>query len=236
MTNRELIQRILSLYSKGVQTSDVRLTRRHIYHKILTTRNLLIVQQANKKQRIGLEAYQPLKCITMEKASLTDCTCIPNFLLENFKIYRSEKKIPNILKSINGLLISDITTVTGNERLDLVNYASLKYYKSRKYGLKKPFVFFYDDYLYMINGAYNVLHMVAIFAEPLKVFEFEDCGCEDVTDCQNYLDKVFPIPNAMEESLLAMSRDELLIMFQHGKIDRSNNSQDNSNQNNTEQQ
>lgn len=230
MTNKELIQRILSLYSKGVHTSDIRLSKRHVYHKLLTVRNLLIVQQSNKKQRIGLEAYQSLKCIRMIKADLSECSCVPKFLREKYKIYKSDKQIPNILKSINGLLISDITTITGEDRLDITNYASLKYYTGRKYGLNKPFVFLYDNYLYMINATYEILHLTAIFSEPLKVLEFEDCDCNNTTICNNYLDEIFPIPNAMEESLLAIARDELLILFQHGKIDKSNNSQDNSNQ------
>ena len=45
----EIIQRIQSLYSKGVESDDTRLMSRHIYNKLLTVRARLISQDAKKK-------------------------------------------------------------------------------------------------------------------------------------------------------------------------------------------
>ena len=42
MTVGDLIQRVQSLYSKGVESDDSRLTRRHIYNKLLSVRSTLI--------------------------------------------------------------------------------------------------------------------------------------------------------------------------------------------------
>ena len=94
MLNKEIIQRVSSLYSKGVQNNDVRLMKRHIYNKLITSRNILIVNQSNKRQRISLECYQTLSCIEMSEVNKTDCNCIPDFIKNNYKIYRSEKQIP----------------------------------------------------------------------------------------------------------------------------------------------
>ena len=52
MTNGEIIQRVQSMYSKGVESDDSRLRARHIYNKLLTTTAKLYQQQKNKKQRI----------------------------------------------------------------------------------------------------------------------------------------------------------------------------------------
>ena len=53
MTNGEIIQRIQSMYSKGVESDDSRLRPRHIYNKLLTTTAKLYQQQKNKKQKIN---------------------------------------------------------------------------------------------------------------------------------------------------------------------------------------
>ena len=53
MLIKEIVQRIQSLYSKGVQSDDSRLSDRHIYNKMITVRSKLISQQHNKKQKIS---------------------------------------------------------------------------------------------------------------------------------------------------------------------------------------
>ena len=71
--------------------------------------------------------------------------------------------------------------------------------------------------------------MSAIFAQPLDVLEFNSCGCDEVVDCESYNDKAFPISSNLIEPLLAMTKQEMIVEFQYGKIDKSNNAQDNSN-------
>jgi len=58
MTIKEIIQRVQSLYSKGVQSDDVRLEDRHIYNKMITVRSKLISQEAKKRQKINQWNYQ----------------------------------------------------------------------------------------------------------------------------------------------------------------------------------
>ena len=50
MKTEELIQRVQSLYSKGVQSDDSRLTSRHIYNKLTTVRAKLVTEEAKKNQ------------------------------------------------------------------------------------------------------------------------------------------------------------------------------------------
>ena len=56
----EIIQRIQSLYSKGAQSDDSRLSDRHIYNKLLTLRSKYISQQAKKKQKVNQWNFQVL--------------------------------------------------------------------------------------------------------------------------------------------------------------------------------
>lgn len=227
MINKEAIQRVLSVYTKGVHTRDTRLTKRHVYNKLLTVRNMLLEQKANKRQAISNEAYQVLPCVKMSLAPVSDCSCVPAFLLENCKLYKSESKIPHILKSIHGILLRNITTIDGQVSLDYYNYANLRYLKGRKFGQEKPFVFIFNDYLYQIKSEYELLQIEAVFIYPLEADKFKECDCDEFTDCESYQDKIFPIPSTLEEILIDISKNELIGLFQHGKVDIPN-SMDNS--------
>ena len=46
----KIVQRIQSLYSKGVESDDTRLMSRHIYNKLLTVRARLISQDAKRNK------------------------------------------------------------------------------------------------------------------------------------------------------------------------------------------
>ena len=48
---KEVIERIQSLYSKGVSSDESRLSDRHVYNKVLSVRMQLLSQQLKKKQR-----------------------------------------------------------------------------------------------------------------------------------------------------------------------------------------
>jgi len=49
----EIIQRVQSAYSKGAESSDSRLSRRHIYSIVNTTRSTLLFNKLNKRQFIN---------------------------------------------------------------------------------------------------------------------------------------------------------------------------------------
>lgn len=229
MKNKELIQRCLSIYSKGVHTNDIRLRKRQVYNKLVSTRSLLLYNKANKRDVLNTSNYQTLRCVEMKLAISSECTCIPFYIRKNFKIYKSLKPIPKILKSLHKYLISDVNTIDNQDRLDITNYANLKYFAGRKYGVNKPFVMLHDEYLYMFNADYKVLELTGVFLNPLEVLNFQDCGCNEIVDCTSYDDLEFPISEDLVEHLLALTKQEILLEFQHGKIDVSNNAQDNSN-------
>ena len=71
----EIVQRVQSLYSKGVHSDDSRLSARHIYNKLLTVRARLISQEAKKKQKISQWNYQTISCIELIKVPAHECPC-----------------------------------------------------------------------------------------------------------------------------------------------------------------
>lgn len=66
MLIKEVIQRIQALYSKGVKSDDSRLSSRHIYSKLKSTRGRLLYEKVNKRQFIASINYQVLACVELE--------------------------------------------------------------------------------------------------------------------------------------------------------------------------
>ncbi len=68
----EAIQRVQSMYSKGVQSRSSRLSARHIYSALITARSILIKQQSNKNQKANQWTYQVLPCVELIKSTISD--------------------------------------------------------------------------------------------------------------------------------------------------------------------
>ena len=84
--------------------------------------------------------------------------------------------------------------------------------------------------LLIIESYAKILKLnISSFLNPLDAIKFKDCGCTEREDCTSYDDLEFPISDELIEPLLSFTKQEMLLEFQHGKIDTSNNTQDNSN-------
>lgn len=223
----EIIQRIQSLYSKGVHSDDSRLSSRHIYNKLLTVRAKVLTQEANKKQRLSEWNYQTIPCVEMIKVPAHDCPCIPPF---GCKILRSKHKLPEPLTSKFGNLIQSVVTIDRAQKIDAVNLNSFNAQKGNKYTSKKMQYFIQDGYLYISTSKnLKVVMVVALFEDPLAAEEFKgfcDTDCEDCTTCTDPMLDDFPMDTDLIETLIELSTNELLGMFGQGLEDLSNNAKD----------
>lgn len=224
----DLIQRVQSLYSKGVESDDSRLTSRHIYHRLKTTRAKLFSQKAKKKQRISQWNYQTLSCVELIKVTGHDCPCIPPV---GCSVLRSKYKLPQIISDLNGELIQSVTTIERGKKLDRVSLNAVNSLKGNKYTSKKLNFFIQDGYLYVISPTFRlgVLSVVALFEDPVEADKFKslcDENCTNCTDCENFLDKDFPIDTDLVDTLIQMSVEELIVFFSQNREDLTNNSID----------
>lgn len=224
----EIIQRIQSLYSKGVQSDDTRLTSRHIYNKLLTVRSKLISQEAKKKQKISPWNYQTIPCIELIKVPTHDCPCIPPIGCD---ILRSKYKIPTPLAGFNGDIIQSVTTIDKSIKIDSINFNSMIYQKGNKYTSKKYNYFIYNEYLYISTPAkLKVVTLTGIFEDPISVKQFKNyCNedCVDCIDCIDYMDMDFNIADDMIDTLIELTIQELITLFGQNIEDLTNNSMDN---------
>lgn len=231
MTTGEVIQRIQSLYSKGVASDETRLMSRHIYNKLLTVRSRLISQEAKKKQEISQWNYQLLPCVELEVVPEHLCPCIPP---TSCSILRSKYKLPKPLSGLSGTLINSVSTIgmINRVKLDEIKINAVKFLKGNKYTSRKINYFIQDGYIYVIaTNSLKVISVVGLFEDPIEVSNFKNlCSQEDCKDCgkcKDYSEEIFPIDSDMIDTMIELSLTELLQIFSQGSEDKTNNSSDN---------
>lgn len=233
MTVGEIIQRIQSLYSKGVQSDDSRLTSRHIYNKIITVRAKLLSQKANKRQKLNQWNFQTLGCVELIESLPYECPCLPPY---GCQILRTRYQLPKPLTNLNNHLIQSVTSLDGSIVYSEIGWIEKKYKSSNKYTAKKPDYYIKDNYLYITTSkAPKAINITGLFEDPLVAENYpsycnSNCSQEENCNenCESPLDKEFPIDNAVVDTLIEISSKELIMIFNQSIEDLSNDSKDNS--------
>lgn len=226
MLIEEIIQRVQSLYSKGVQSDDSRLSARHIYNKLLTVRSRLISQEAKKKQKISQWNYQTISCIELIEVPAHECPCIPPIGCD---MLRSKHKLPKPLSGLSGTLIQSVTTIDRLKKINEISVNAIRSMAGNKYSKKDISYFIEDEYLYISTPSkLQVIRVVGLFEDPIKVKKFEGfCStCTDCDNCVDYQKEEFPIDNDMIDILIELTVQELVILFSQSVQDTNNNSTD----------
>lgn len=227
MKIKEIIQRIQSLYSKGVQSDDVTLSDRHVYNKMVTVRSKLISQEAKKKQKVNQWSYQTLNCVELIKAPVHECPCMPPIGCD---ILRTKHPIPKPLTDLNSHLIQSVTTIDGRIVFSEIGWIEKKYKADSKYTANKPDYYIRNNYLYITHrSGIKLITITGLFDDPLVASSFPSyCPeCTDCHDCESLLDKEFPIDNDMIDTLIDICKEELIGQFSQTIGDLTNNSSDN---------
>lgn len=225
MLIKELIQRIQSLYSKGVQSDDSRLTSRHIYNKLITVRSKLVSQQAKKKQKISQWNYQTINCVELIKVASHECPCLPP---KGCEILRTKYALPKLLVGLSSHLIQSVTSVERSIKIDEVSFNAVNAQRGNKYTSNKINFFLYQDHIYIISTIkLKAISITALFEDPIEVKKYKTlCDCEDCNDCIDYLEEDFPIDNDLIDTTIELSINELVNIFSQMPEDLSNNSRD----------
>ena len=224
----ELIERVQSPYSKGVRSDDSRLSNRHIYHKLVSSRNTLVAQQAKKKQKLSDWNYIVLPCVELIQVDNHDCPCIPAV---GCKVYRTKHKLPKTLTDLNTHLIQWVMSIDSSKLVDEITREAYLYIAGNKYTSNHLRYILEDGHLYIYGKAVPRFVKVKLLAEdPIEAYSFpsackENCdNCQN--DCDNVLDKEFPIDGDLVETLIEMALQELVGLFSQNQEDQTNNSAD----------
>lgn len=225
MTIEEIIQRIQSLYSKGVQSDDSRLMDRHIYNKMVTVRSRLISQDAKRKQKISQWNYQTIPCVELEIAPPHECPCVPR----GCQILKTKHPLPEVLTDYNNHLIESVTNLDGSIIYAETTWKKKKYKSGNKYTAAKPDYYIRNKYLYITHRTGpKVIAITALFEDPLDAEYYPSlCGNENFTDCTPAYEREFPIDNDKIDTLIEMCINELVIQFSQSREDLTNDTKDN---------
>ena len=224
MLLKDIIQRVQSLYSKGVQSIDSRLRNRHIYNKLLTSRAFLLQQMIDNNKKISSWSYQTVDCVEMEYAHLHNCDCITT----SCNVLKSKYPIPRPFTSITGEKIQ-VSNIEGTIIFSQIEPDKISWQKGNRYAKETPSFFVKDNFLY-ITGVRNlfVVSLTGLFQDPVKVQEFSEyshCGNNTASQqiCSNPLDSEFPIESSLIDTLIELTVNELINYFKASLEDRDSN-------------
>lgn len=225
MQNSKLIQRIQSLFSKGVQSDDTRLSNRHIYYKLLTLRNKLLAQKIKKNQKINAWNYQTISCVELIKVSEVDCPCV---CVKGCTTLRTKYKLPKPLSDLGRHIIQYVTGINPSNNETLIfneTTVQIKNYRLHdKYTGNKRDFYIYNDYLYITNDKeLELISITGIFSDPDEVDNFVTKCSEEIIDCTSMLDKEFRLDEDLIEDMITISSEELIKYFSETKEDKQNN-------------
>mgnify|MGYP000294406911 CR=1 FL=1 len=224
MTIGEIIQRVQSLYSKGVESDDSRLSSRHIYNKLLSSRSKLISQKANKKQNISSWNYQTLPCVNLIKVPAHECPCFPPVGCE---VLRSEYKLPDPISGLSGVLIKSVTSIERSLKIDAITINAVNSQKGNKYTSKKTNYFIQDGYLYITTPTnLKVVSIIGLFEDPIDAISYCN-SCTGCINCLNYKEEEFPISSDLVDALIELTVIEVIQIFSKRIEDATNNTRDN---------
>lgn len=225
MLIKELIQRVQSLYSKGVQSDDSRLSNRHIYNKLLSVRARVVSQEAKKKQKISQFNYQTIFCVELIKIPAHECPCIPPLGCE---ILRSKYALPKTLSGLSGNLIESVTSIDRRIKIDEMPMNAVRSQGGNKYTATKTNYFIQNKHLYIMTPTkIEIVSITALWEDPLEVSKYIGyCDCTDCAKCVDFLEEQFPLDNDLVDAVIELSLNELLQIFSQSQEDATNNTRD----------
>lgn len=194
MINRELIERVKRIYyEKNLSASDKLLANRHIFNKLVSSRNRVIAQEANRSNSISDWCYQSLNILLVNDVEGFDSSSY------GVTIRKSLIQIPEILNDGTKPLIKLVSDIAGKRAFYRTTWDQKKNISGNKYTSNRIYYYIFNDYLYLVNaGNLSKVAVTAIFTDPLV---------EDTT--VPFLDRRFPADARLIDSIIALTIDEL---------------------------
>lgn len=227
MTNKEIIERVKSLYQAGVSSDDNRMSDRLIYSVLYTVKSMLIRQEIGRNKETSPRNLDYLECIPMAKAEAHDCPCAPP---SGCLILKSTCKIPRPINTKYGELVN-VTSIDGSTTFPKTSWIAKSKKKGNKYTSKTRDSFFKNDYLYITVPKADGLPLKTVTVsgvfENISDFFCSYCeDCDDINNCLSPLDMEFKLDSSSIENLISLTVQELVRTFSSQQDDKLNNSND----------
>lgn len=226
MTIGEAIQRVKSLYSMGVQSDDSRLTSRHIYNKLISCRQLLVAQQARKRQKISDWNFVVLPCVELIEVPAHECPCLGDI---GCNVFRTKWPLPKPLTDLNTHLISFVVSIDNTEIYNEASREEIIYVKGNKYTSSRPRYVIENSHLYFpIRKSPGIVKVKLLPEDLIEAAKYPTiCNdCTDCADCRDYNTLEFAIDGDLLEPMFQMAVEELVGEFSKQRQDVNNDTAD----------
>lgn len=224
MKIEEAIQRVQSMYSKGLHSKDSRLSSRHIYSALCSGRATIIQQQIDKGQKLSEWSYIPLSCVELIQVPVHECPCVPE---DGCVILRTKHKLPQVVSSINSHLIEVLDISGADIGYSETTLSTHKYNSGSKYTANKPRFFIHNEYGFITQRKILKAVMIrGVFADVIAAIMYPSlCPCEDCP-CLDIMQITFPIDSRLETALIQLANNECIGMFKQMQEDKNANATD----------
>jgi len=222
----DIVERIQSLYSRGVASDESRLSDRHVYNKALSVRMQLISQQLKKKQRLSDWNYTVLPCVELIKVPSHECSCLGDLGCD---VYRTKFKIPRVLTDSNRHYIEYVMSIENSIRIEEVTRQGVLYLKGNKYTGTKPKYLFENGYLYFpLKKNPGIVKIKLLAEDPLEAHHYPSIceECQECIDCIATPQHSFDIDGDLIEPLVDICVQEIVGIFGQKREAATSNSKD----------
>jgi hypothetical protein len=226
MKVEELIQRVQSIYSKGVDSDDSRLSRRHIYNKMLTARQRIVSQQKKKRQKVSDWNYVILPCVELIKVPSHECSCLGDLGCD---IFRTKYPLPKVLTGMDNHTIEYVMSINNGMKIEETTREEFLYSRGNKYTSKKPKYVIEKGHLYFpIVESPGIIKIKLLPEDPIEAIKYPSyCNdCQNCSECISYADVDFPIDGDMIDTLIELTVAEVVSAMRGQIQDTRNNGQD----------
>jgi len=222
MLIKDVISRISALYEKGASSDNSRLSARHIYNKLVTSRATMLRRDFDKKRGASDWIYQSIDCVEMKPASNKICECVD--IPAGCSLLQSVQEIPKTIAPAFGPEIAYVGNSDGSKLYSGSGFVRNKYKSGNKYTSKQPDWFILERFLYVtIEDLTKYVSVTAVFEDPLQVFDVDTCN---QYACLNPLEQVFPVSIHMIDPIVEMTVAELVTIMKSVPEDKENDAQE----------
>lgn len=200
MTKRQAIDSLRNKLRE--RNADSNYTNQFLYQTLLEQAKWLIKREisAGRIWR-NVSFFQTLACLDVIETSIID-PCCP--IKTNCKIYRTERKIPELWQDDNGPLIKTISSIDNSTSFFYTTPTTWQNKKNDPYNRKsgEKYVFFADGYLWFPEHNPHKANIYGLFTDDVSTIETSCNPCKD-KPCTRYLDTRFMFPEWVEAEMMA---------------------------------
>ena len=211
----DILQRVQSLYNKGIKSDDSRLSDRLIWNKLVSVRAKIIVEDSRKGRSINDHIEQDLY------VSMTYTDNLPCGGISTCRSMVSKEFIPLFLDTGKKELVK-VLSHDGLINYNRTKFEDVKHISGNKYTSSMQHYFFKSEKLRIVNSKAKKMLIKGVWEDPIKVHRLsETCLGLRHTDLR---DIDFYTPSNLIEPIIELTAEELVEDFKKIEHDDANNS------------